>query len=278
MEIVDQVVDFYHDLFDHIFCQTFTPLIPERLKRNGVIRQVQESADAASQSLTQFFLNQHISETEVKTILRSFSSLPELIELGDISRAAGTPESIAESLLTEMQSPKNGGDSAEYRLALHSIVQVLMLVGPVMAEWQKLNFSTTFELPRRVVNRLNKISEQIEMIGKAGQEAADERYELTYRDYLLQRFFRVDAGTVRMTTDLNVDLRDLFVMPRLLARAPLKGAEGEVKPEDHTFMDLSQARQRLGLVNMAMYLKKKWKQKNRESRPLNVFSAIPVMC
>lgn len=31
-------------------------------------------------------------------------------------------------------------------MALHSIVQVLMLVGPVMAEWQKLNFSSTFAL------------------------------------------------------------------------------------------------------------------------------------
>ncbi len=257
MEIVDQVVDFYHDLFDRIFSQTFSPLITERLKRNGVIRQVQESADAASQSLTQFFLNQHISETEVGTILGSFSSLPDLIELEDISRTTGTPESMAEQLLTEIQSPKNGGDGAEYRLALHSIVQVLMLVGPVMVEWQKINFSTTFELPRKVVNRLNKISEQIETIGEAGQAAADERYELTYRDYLLQRFFRVDAGTVRMTTNLNIDLRDLFVMPRLQVRVSMKRTDGEAKTDDLTLMDLAQARERFGMGHQGDFFKKK---------------------
>jgi hypothetical protein len=60
-----------------------------------------------------------------------------------------------------------------------------------MAEWQKLNFSTTFELPRRVVNRLNQISEQLDALGRAGEAAADERFELTYRDYLLQRFHRL---------------------------------------------------------------------------------------
>ncbi|WP_176722345.1 hypothetical protein [Candidatus Thiosymbion oneisti] len=46
-------------------------------------------------------------------------------------------------------------------------------------------------------------------------EAADERYELTYRDYLMQRFHRVEAGMVKMTTNLNVDLQELFVMPRV---------------------------------------------------------------
>src|SRR5262249_28475053 len=59
---------------------------------------------------------------------------------------------------------------------------------------------------------------QLDVLGKAGSDAADERYELQYRDYLSQRFFRVEAGTVRMTTNLSVDLRELFVMPNVLER------------------------------------------------------------
>ncbi len=118
-----------------------------------------------------------------------------------------------------------------------------MLVGPVMAEWRKLNFSSTFELPRRVVNRLNQISEQLDALGRSGQAAADERYELSYRDYLLQRFHRVEAGTVRMTTNMDVDLRELFVMPRVLARPLRKKITGTEPADAAALMDLATARQ-----------------------------------
>ena len=108
---------------------------------------------------------------------------------------------------------------AVYRIALHSVLQVLMLVGPVIAEWHKLSFSSTFEILRRVANRLNRISNRLDALGTAGQEAADERYDLTHRDFLLQRFFRVEAGTVRMTTNLAADLPELFVIPRVRVRS-----------------------------------------------------------
>jgi len=248
MEIIDQVIDFYEDLFDCIFSQPFTPLIQERLKRNVVIRQVQESADAASQSLTRFFLNQHLSESQVAEILAGFLTLRDLLKLDDIAKPNETPESMVESLLMKIPCPpcvQTSGDGAVYRIALHSIVQVLMQVGPVMAEWQKLNFSTTFELPRRVVKKLNTISIQLDTLGKARQAAADERYELSYRDYLLQRFYRVEAGTVRMTTNLDVDLRELFVMPKVYVRPVRKEEEGDGTTPEGTLMDLDQARKLL---------------------------------
>ena len=97
-------------------------------------------------------------------------------------------------------------------------------------------------MPRRIINRLNQISRQLDAMGVAGEAAADERYELTYRDYLLQRFYRVEAGTVRMTTNLEVDLQELFVMPRVLAR-PLPGkGNGGGPSEVEDFMDLAAAR------------------------------------
>jgi len=245
MEISDQVIDFYNDLFDCIFSRPFRPLIQERLKRNAVIRQVQESADAASQSLTRFFLNQHLSESQVAEILAGFSTLRDLLKLDDIAKLNETPESMVESLLMKIPCPacvQESGDGAVYRIALHSIVQVLMQVGPVMAEWQKLNFSTTFELPRRVVKKLNTISIQLDTLGKAGQAAADDRYELSYRDYLLQRFYRVEAGTVRMTTNLDVDLRELFVMPKVYVRSVRREEESDGTTSEVSLMDLSQAR------------------------------------
>ncbi|MCP4460064.1 MAG: NACHT domain-containing protein, partial [Cytophagales bacterium] len=243
--IIDQTIDFYNELFDYIFSQPFLPKIKERLKRNAVKRQVEEAADAASQSLTRFFLNQQVSEPQVADIFSGFSRLKDLLKLEDIANPNDTPESVVELLLVQIPCPEGvqcSGNDAVYRVALHSVVQVLMQIGSVMAEWEKVNFSTTFELPQRVVNRLNAISKQLDAIGKAGQDAADYNYEITYRDYLLQRFNRVEAGTVRMTTNMDVDLRELFVMPRVHVRPALKKDECDLLASECDLMDLTQAR------------------------------------
>jgi hypothetical protein len=68
--------------------------------------------------------------------------------------------------------------------------------------------------------------------------AADERFELSYRDYLQQRFNWVEAGTVRMTTNLRMDLRELFVQPYVLPVPPRVSTAAD-KEE---FMPLDEAR------------------------------------
>jgi NACHT domain len=227
-EIVDQVVDFYQDLYNQVFAVPFgEQLKKNRLRRDAVRRQVEEAANASSQSLTRFFVNQRLTEEHVTRILDGWASLPAKLRLADISNPNVSPEEVVERLLGEIGCPAavtSNGHEPIYRVGLHSLIQVLMLVGPVMAEWQKLSFASTFELPRRVVQRLNQISEQL-AIGVSGQETVDERYELLYRDHLLQRFHRVEAGTVRMTTNMDVDLRELFVMPRVRPR-PTETAGG----------------------------------------------------
>jgi hypothetical protein len=243
--IDDQMVDFFQSLFDAIFSEPFRVRIKERLKRNQVIRQVEEAADAASQSLTRFFRNERLTEAQVASVLESLSPLAGLLSLDRISNASVTPESLVAELVPELPCVV-GDDQPEvgaiYREAMHSVVQVLLLVGPVMAEWQKLSFSTTYELPRRVVARLNLISEQLGALGQSGREARDESYELTYRDFLLQRFHRIEAGTVRMTTNLAVDLSELFVMPRVLPRPQSKEGSPTGAIDASALMDLSAAR------------------------------------
>lgn len=237
--IEDQVVEFFNALFERIFSERFRPRIAQRIKRNAVVRQVQEAADAASQSLTRFLLNEQLTEQQTSDTVEGLTTLTDRLTLDDIDNPNETPEAVVENLLAE-DAP--GDTDAVFRISLHSVVQVLMLVGPVMAEWQKLNFASTFELPRRVVNRLNKISELLDERGHSGQAAADERYELTYRDYLLQRFHRVEAGTVRMTTNMDVDLRELFVIPRVKERPGSKKKDGAEPGDATAFMDLAAAR------------------------------------
>jgi NACHT domain len=239
----EQVIDFYYELFDRIFTQPFRPRIKDRLRQDAVARQVQEAAGAASQALTRFFLSEQLTDSHVAEILRGFTSLHEFVKLEDIANPNRTPEALVEELLKVQPCPtivSKAGSAAVYRVALHLTVQVLMLVGPVMTEWQRLSFSSTYEMPRRIVTQLNQITEGLKVFAGAGQAAADERYELAYRDHLLQRFYRVEAGTVRMTTNLNVDLRELFVMPRVTVRPKRKSGEG--RGELEALMNLSAAR------------------------------------
>lgn len=243
--IDEQVKDFYEELFRSIFADPFQSQISERLKRNDMARRVEESADAASQSLTRFFLNQGLSEQQAAAVLRGFAPIRDNLSLESISNPNVTTEAVVQQLLPELTVPsdvRNSQLESTFRVAVHSVVQVLMLVGPVMAEWQKLNHATTFELLSRVISRLNQISVQIDAIGRSGQDAFDDRYELSYRDYLLQRFYQVEAGTVRMTTNLNVDLRQLFVMPRVSVRATEKRPDGPQPEGTPDLMDLAAAR------------------------------------
>lgn len=243
--IDEQVIDFYYELFDRIFTQPFRPTIKERLRRDAVSRQIEEAAGAASQAAIRFFLSEQLTEQQVTRILRGFIHLYDLIKLEDVANPNRTPEALVDEILKRHPCPtavSEVGSEVIYRVALNLTVQVLMLVGPVMTEWQRLSFSSTYEMPRRIVTQLNQITEGLKAFASAGQAAADERYELAYRDHLLQRFYRVEAGTVRMTTNLNVDLRELFVMPRLTVRPkrPLAedGADGNVE----SLMNLSAAR------------------------------------
>jgi NACHT domain len=244
----DQVLDFYNKLFDHLFSEPFRANISVRRRLNEVIRQVEAVADAASSSLTRFFQSQRLSAVTVECILAGFSTIGELLFLDNIANPNVATEEIVENLLDHLPCPQaiQKRHIPIYRLALYTVVQVLMQVGPVMAEWQKLNFSSTFELPRRVVNRLNEISDQINALGPSGQTGADERYELQYRDYLLQRFHKVEAGTVRMTTSLDVDLRELFVMPRMVQRKSAQDENAAKTDASVHLMDLAAARQLYG--------------------------------
>ena len=173
-----------------------------------------EAADAASQSLARLLLNEKLTEGQTRLLLEGLDPIVSTLDLDQLANPNISPETL---------------------------VQVLTFVAPVMSEWQKLSFSTNFELLRRVVGRLNKISEQLDVLEKSGQEAADERYELTYRDYLMQRFHRVEAGTVKMTTSLDVYLREHFVMPRIL---PRKRTDEQKEESTLELMDLRAASKR----------------------------------
>jgi hypothetical protein len=105
------VVDFYYELFDGIFSEPFSPRIHERLKRDAVIRQIQDSAGAASQSLTRFFLNMQLSEQQVADVLAGFEGLRDLLQLDAIANPNETPEKVVDVLMADLPCPESDGVS-----------------------------------------------------------------------------------------------------------------------------------------------------------------------
>lgn len=242
--IGDQVVDFYYRLFEYVFAAPFRPLIAERLKRDRIVRAVQEAAGAASQAVTRFFENEKLSNEDAADILAGMGNLAALVDAECLENPNLTPEPFVEEVVPKLPAnvvPRPERQASIFRVALHLTVQALMLVGPIMGEWRKLGFPREFQLLSRVVARLNRIGEQLDTVSTAGGEAADERYALTYRDYLLQRFHRVEAGTVKMATNLDVDLRELFVVPHLRPR-PRRDKQDKL-PEAPELLSLSAARE-----------------------------------
>jgi hypothetical protein len=88
-QIIDNlVVEFFDDLFQRVFSDKFETQVPQRRKLQEVSRQVQESADAASQSLSRFFLNQQLKEKQVTEILEGFEGLDKFLKLENKCRRA----------------------------------------------------------------------------------------------------------------------------------------------------------------------------------------------
>src|SRR3972149_6000550 len=112
-------------------------------------------------------------------------STPASLRLDDVANPNVSPEALLTNLLPELPCPQpveDAGNDTVYRIALHSVVQVIMLVGPLFAEWKRLNFSRNFEILSHVVGQLRRISEQIGAMGAAARDATDENYEVVYRD------------------------------------------------------------------------------------------------
>ncbi len=84
----DGVINYYDSLFDRIFSVPFRARIAGRLKQKAVIRQVEESADAASQSLIRLFQNVRLDPRIVTDILGGFAPLADRIDLEDIAEIA----------------------------------------------------------------------------------------------------------------------------------------------------------------------------------------------
>ncbi len=246
--IDDLTVDFFQSLFARVFSEPFTEGASARDRRR-IERRVEETADAASQALSRFLTNRDVTTSEAEALLDGLAFLGDALTVADVSNPNEIPEVVAEAALAGVPLPDGLNEDAHgalFRVSAFSTVQVLMRVGAVMREWQQMAFIDDFGLDRQVVAQLDAISAEADALGVGGGPVADERFELAYRDRLLQRSHLVDAGTLRMAAGLTVGLRELFVMPRVRPRPRMAPADAEEAAE---LMGLGDARRLLGQLS-----------------------------
>src|ERR1700754_1588055 len=103
--IAEQVVDFYQALFKGLFTEPFSPLVSDPLKRNAMRRQIEEMADAASQSLTRYLTNERATIKQVAQVLACLDGMRVAVLLEDIANPRLTPENIIEAKLQNVSCP-----------------------------------------------------------------------------------------------------------------------------------------------------------------------------
>jgi len=249
-EIAELVVTFFDETFQSMFTDPFCGEIDDFRTQRRVQRQIEEAAEVTSQALERFLLNEQIDPGTAEQMLKH---LGRTLESGGVNaewlaQPGLNPDSLAENLLADNPCPRHlvrQDLEGPYRLAMQATCLALTQVGPVMAEWRKTQFASTYEPPSKLLNRWQEISQRIDAIGKAGEGAADERFERTYLDYLLQRFSLIESGTVRMTTNLGIDLRTLFVPLQVRIR-PASLPEEERQAAKEALMGLEAARRIFG--------------------------------
>lgn len=217
----NDLLDFHATLFERVFVQPLTARIKDPLRLRAVRRQIEDAADAASQWLGRFFKQRRLSIKETQAILKGLLPMGGALALAELGNPNIAADTLTRRVLSGLPIPKpiqQTQRQTEFEVAAHGLIQVLSIVAPVLLDWQRAKFANSYEPVRRIVLRLHQTSDQIDALGHASN--ADERFELGFRDHLLQRFFKIDVGLIRATGQLDVDLRQLWVMPNV---GPVRG-------------------------------------------------------
>ena len=227
----------FADAFDQLFTPPIHARVTDRVRQRHIVRQIGVVSDAAGQGLSrQLILNWPAPKAEE---LDAFFAVLRIglqeIPFEDVWPPGGSAEARARSLANRIRPPEwSEAQSARFGIALESLVASLWQAGAVFHAWQEVGFSASYEPPQALARRLEALADAVTDRSRL-DAALDERFELAYRDYLLQRFARLDAGTLRAVSAATIGVDDLFVMPtverRTLARA-FADAPDEVLRDD----------------------------------------------
>lgn len=220
-EIVDICGEFYGKLFDRMFVKPACALLQSKQDQKRVKRQIEELGDAAAESLARFLENKPFSPQQASVLTKSFQSALKKQKRESFPNPSALEEAVAKELLAKHKLPQaiiDDRHESSFRLAFTSVVRVLILASSTLAEWEKVRFPRDFEKLKGLIDTIRKWAESLDSMSTDPSSNSDRRFENTYRNELLQRAYRVDVGALRVGASQAVDIRDLFVRPKLNER------------------------------------------------------------
>lgn len=213
-----------HNLAVELFAETFWRLftdprcdcIPDLTRRRRVIRQVDAVSDAAAQGLARFLSWESPAGADLEALFAATRRALASIDPGDVWPPCGSAAARARSIGKDVP-PKDWPETrtARFGAALEYVVAAVWQAGNAFHAWEQVGFSDQYEPPRTLGRQLEELANRAAARTAPPNAAADEQFELQYRDYLLQRWSRIEVGTLRAVSAVAVGLDALFVMPRV---------------------------------------------------------------
>jgi len=218
-QVLESVVSFLDTLFVSVFFAPIRDQLEDPLIFRHVQRQLSECSDAASPTLERLFSGFGLSDRDVAEILNGLACLKDRVDEEEISNPNLNLDTVAAALQLSVPCPRQviqSDNQPLFALTIRAIAGLLMLVAPIFREWQKTQFSRAYQAPSRITDRLLRSSELLGWPDLWTKQGEDERFDLFYRDYLLQRFATLPGGLFRMASKVEVDLQEVFVEPCVL--------------------------------------------------------------
>jgi hypothetical protein len=238
--IRNQAVDLFAETFERLFIAPIRGRISDRTRQRKVIRQIEAVADAAAQGLARFLSLEPPASVDLDVLFAAVREALAAIDPAELSPPGGSPEARAEAIGNSIGSDDwPPGLQARARVALELVVAAVWQAGAVFHAWEQVKFSDQYEPPRTLVRQLEELDSRAARRPEPPNEAKDEQFELQYRDYLLQRWGRIEVGTLRAVPAVAIGVDDLFVMPRVAS------TKGVIRPPDDALFEHTPRLQRL---------------------------------
>ncbi len=224
-----QVVAFYDDLFARVFARPLVRTAGDAITRRSVRRQVQALADAASGPLTRLVARHRLDPAAAAAVLADLAPIARCARLADLAAAPpALPAALAAAsgAGAEAGPGASGGSAmgAARRAAARLVADALTRAGPVLGAWRRAGLADDFPPLRALAADLAGAADRSGP-SAAGAGSADARFELRYRDWLVQHRAAAPTAGFAATGSRPVDLRTLFVPPSLTPVDP-RGTRG----------------------------------------------------
>jgi hypothetical protein len=236
---------FFDKLLEKLFLDKAKEKIMDSLNRRNVERKISRASDAPAQALEAYFRNENLTEHQTELILNNVQAAIDAsnVDAKLLASASLDAEKLTGMILSQNPVPDSITDERlewPYKMALQIAADTLCTIAPRFSDWEREAWSRNFEGLDKVLENQETI---LHLVGPGGEGTRDERFEHTYRSYILRRLAQIDASTFRVSSNLFLDLTTVFVQPDVIEVPKRKRKEKEQLQEQ--VISLEEARNQI---------------------------------